>query len=99
MQQLYDIKSPTGPNGDGYEFTIYRIKGDKFPILSDANSQKENFIESQVISILYELNTDRNQYPNFSHQYKWKVLTSYSNTLYIIYDSELSLVYIVQSMK
>jgi hypothetical protein len=99
LKKQYDISS-FGALGDGSSYTIYGLKKDEYaPFLEGTSSQKNTTMQSDVIEILNSLKADKQKYPDFSHNYKWKILSMDSDNrdkLYIVYDMESSFVYFVQ---
>lgn len=98
LRKLYGIKSATGPHGDGLRYTIYELKDADAPFLEGASLRKNTEMQDEVIKILNDLRADKQKYPNFSNTYKWKILSKYSDKLYMIYDTKSSYVYFVQNI-
>ena len=56
-------------------------------------------MQNDITAILKKLKVDNLRYPDFSHDYKWKIISMDSDTrnkLYIICDTKMSLIYLVQ---
>ncbi|MVB09425.1 hypothetical protein CAFE_00810 [Caprobacter fermentans] len=103
FKKQYSV-SETGGTGDRETYEIYALNGTDTqgdaPFLEKMSSQKSTEMQEQMIAILKILDVDTQKYPNFSHDYQWKVLNkSYSQTkLYIVFDTKLSLIYLVQDI-
>lgn len=97
IEKQYDISS-FGALGDGSSYTIYKLSGDS--LFQDKMSSERNItMQDNVIDILKKLKVDKLHYPDFSHAYKWKVISMESDTrnkLYVICDTKMSLIYLIQ---
>ena len=100
LKKQYGAKEDD-PRGKVCRYTIFVLKEKDAPFLKGASSQKNILMQNDVIEILRILRVDKQKYPNFSHDYKWKILYRDSNNidkLYIIYDMESSFVYFLQDL-
>lgn len=103
FKKQYSV-SEVGGTGDRETYEIYALNGMKtqedVPFLEKMSSQKSSENQEQMIAILKMLEVDTQKYPNFSHDYQWKVLNkSYSHTeLYILLDTKMSLIYFIQDI-
>lgn len=103
LKKQYYI-SDFGFTGDGESFTIYKIQNgytkEDVSFFEGASSQKNMEMQDEIIRILGSLKVEKQKYPSFSHDYHWKIISMKSdprNKLYILYDTEASLVYFIQN--
>lgn len=98
IEKQYDISS-YGALGDGSGFIVYKSEDDAASFLGEMSSQKNVAMQDKVMAILKKLKVDQFRYPDFSHDYSWRILSMNSdarNKLYIIYDKRISLIYLIQ---
>jgi hypothetical protein len=88
----------TGFTGDGIRYKIFKL-GETAPSFLDSSSSEKNAeMEADVNKALAWLKVDKNNYPNFSHDYRWMITTDNGglDKMYIIYDPESSLSYFLE---
>ena len=91
--------SSQGALGDGSTYTVYQSKDISF--LGKMSSLKNTKMQNSISEILRNLHVDSDKYPNFSHPYEWKILSMKDdnrNKLYAVYDTQASLLYLVQDL-
>jgi hypothetical protein len=89
-----------GFTGDGLRYNIFKL-GKNVPSFIDSSSTEKNAeMEADVNKALAVLKIDKNNYPNFSHNYRWMIPTDNGglDKMYIIYDPEADLVYFLESI-
>ncbi|QAT51072.1 hypothetical protein EQM14_15565 [Caproiciproducens sp. NJN-50] len=103
FKKQYSV-SEFGGTGDGETYEIYALKGtdtqEDALVLKGMSSQKNTEIQEQIITILKTLKVDTQRYPDFSHDYQWKVFkkSDRQTKIYILFDKKLSLIYLVQNI-
>lgn len=98
IEKQYNISS-FGALGDGSSYTIYKLDRADSSFLGNMSSQKNTTMQNNATDILKKLKVDTQRYPDFSHDYNWKIMSMDSddrNKLYIVYDTKISLVYLIQ---
>ena len=98
--------SDFGGAGDGDTYEIYALEGtdtqEDASVLEEMSSQKNTETQNEIITILKRLKVDTQNYPNFSHDYQWKILNKSRRfkrlRLYILLDRKLSFIYFVQEI-
>lgn len=102
LKKQYRITS-FGALGDGAGFTVFSLsdKNEAASLMEGLSSQKNPQLENDVLRILGKLKVESQKYPDFSHNYLWKIRTMESdsrNKLYILYEPESSLLYYVEDI-
>lgn len=100
LTETYSADTSDNWFGEGYSYTIYKIKGntDFFDNSNGFSSEKNTEIESSVRAILKELNVEQKNYLNFEHNYTWKSYQKNDDQLYIFCDLENNKVYFIEAI-
>jgi hypothetical protein len=101
IKEKYAIKGPTDLQGHGSRYAVYKMtSSDAFSLLTGASWLKNAKIETAITDILDSIGVDKKEYPNFSGKYEWRILSyhNYRYKLYIVYDTNSSLLYLIQDM-
>lgn len=105
LKKQFDISSPLGPHGEHSRYIIYKSENGNAPLdttfLQGTSSQKNTQMQNDVNAILKRLKIEAQKYPNFSHEYKWKIITKYdddNDKLYEIFDTESSFAYFIEEI-
>lgn len=102
LKRQYYTSSFGGGAHDGESYAIYGLKDEytweDASVLEGVSSRKNPEMQNEVVTIIKSLKADTKNYPDFSHDYQWKILYSGSDRLYILYDTKLSCLYFVQYM-
>lgn len=101
LKKQYYISDFGGGTGDGVSFAIHKLQDgytqEDSSFFEGASFEKNTEMQDEIKRILGSLKVDDQKYPNFSHNYQWKTIYKHGcDKLYILYDTELSLVYFIQ---
>ena len=96
IKEEYSKKTETSFHGDGLRYTIFKYEDSSSEFISSLSSDKDMDIENEFSAILASLSVEKNNYPDFTHDYLSQCKDSYGNELYIIYDAIENKLYLVQ---
>lgn len=98
MKEVYGKSGPTDFQGHGSTYSVYKLKDSSAKILDGVSAAKNADMEQAVTDILNDIGVSKDQYPNFSATYRWKIISQYTYKLYVIFDPDHSLIYLVSNI-
>ena len=99
-QKQYGARSEDNLFGDGYEYTVYSCpEGEFLPFFNGAYSRKNSILQKKVTEILDDLKVEKQNCPDFSHKYQWKIFAKHSsNNIYTISENDTESAYDVYDL-
>lgn len=98
IKERYAKNGPSDFQGHGSRYAVFQTKNSDPKILNGSSQSKNSDMENAMTDILKEIDADQNQYPDFSGTYRWKILSKYTYRLYIVFDENKSLLYLVSDI-
>lgn len=97
-EKIYEKEGSANILGEGYRYHIFKYKSSKKLENSLKWVTKTDLYENNIMDILKELGADEKYYPEFD-AYKYYTTTNSDNSrLYIIWNTNSNLVYIIEDM-
>ena len=100
LNEEYTKKGPVDFQGHGSRYAVYQTSRSLVgsSLLNEASWEKNAEMERDIILVLDNIDVAKEEYPEFTNNYTWNILTNYNNKLYILYDADTSLLYLIQYM-
>lgn len=98
ISEVYSEKGDIDFQGHGARYAAYKTSRslDGSSLLKEASWEKNVETEKRITDILEKIGADKDNYPDFSKNYTWKLLTKNNRKLYIVYDTSAYLLYLIQ---
>jgi hypothetical protein len=95
----YGAQSEDNLFGDGYEYTVYSCpEGEFLPFFNGAYSRKNSILQKKVTEILDDLKVEKQNRPDFSHKYQWKIFVNKGNYINTISENDTESAYDVYDL-
>lgn len=100
LHSEFDLSTEPSFHGDGIHYTIFSSK-DELPneFLADFTQKNIEQIQEDICGYLEMIAVPSAYYPDFEHSYSAKTMEMYENKLYLLYDNDTNLLYVVQWMQ